>query len=212
MKRDFYNTKITQRSSDKYFNATELMQFYNKTSDRKKVMAEFWQTKNTKEYLKALSDSLNANIGENQYLERDLYTTTRGVGGGTFMHPFLFIKFAMWLSPEFEVQIIKWVYDNLIDFRKQAGNHYREMCEAIADRYEDYYDRKANPLVFQNEANFLNKLVFGSIEPKKRNSATEKQLEILNQLQLANIHLIKSKTSLSERKRRLTELAELIKL
>src|SRR5690606_32250558 len=126
VKRDFYQAKISQRTKDGFFNATELMRYYNKTADRPKVMAEFWQTKNTQEFLEELANDLNINIGKNLYLKKDLYTTTRGVNGGTFMHPYLFVKFAMWLSPKFEVQIIKWVYDNLIEFRKQAGDYYKE--------------------------------------------------------------------------------------
>lgn len=33
--------------------------------------------------------------------------------GEVWMHPSLFIKFAMWLDPKFELDVIKTVYDNL---------------------------------------------------------------------------------------------------
>lgn len=33
--------------------------------------------------------------------------------GEMWMHPYLFTKFAMWLDPKFELDVIKTVYDNL---------------------------------------------------------------------------------------------------
>ena len=34
--------------------------------------------------------------------------------GEVWMHPSLFIHFAMWLDPDFETEVIKTVYNNLI--------------------------------------------------------------------------------------------------
>jgi hypothetical protein len=115
------------------------------------------------------------------------------------MHPYLFVKFAMWLSPAYEVKIIKWVYDHLIEFRLLAGDHYKEMCDAIAWRYFDYYKRSAGPDVFMREAHILNQLVFNNPAGNQRNIATEKQLDLMNRLQTANIKMIRE--GLSARKR-----------
>lgn len=210
MKREFNDTQISQRSSDKFFNATELLSVYNSKNGKKKVIAEFWSNKGTADFMQALADDLNSNVGKSLYLEKDLFTTSRGNNGGTYMHPYLFVKFAMWLSPEFEVQIIKWVYDNLIDFRNQAGDHYREMTSAIKHRYIDFYDKSPDPLIFQNEAKFLNELVFGDSRSRQRNEANETQLNKLNQLQLANIKLIQSGISKASRKDELKRFAFLL--
>lgn len=210
MKRNFNGTPITQRSDDKFFNATELMKHYNLINGKAKLINYFWINKNTKDFMKALVDDLNVNNGDSHYLENDLYTAVRGINGGTYMHPYLFVKFSMWLSPEFEVQVIKWVYDNLIDFRTQAGDYYKEMSSAIQQRYIEYNDEKPDPLVFIKEANFLNELVFGDPKGKQRNEATEQQLDKLNRLQLANIKLIKSGIGKSKRKQKLIEFSELI--
>ena len=214
MKREFNDTQISQRSSDKFFNATELLSFYNSKNGKKKVMAEFWSNKGTTEFMQALVNDLNSdiksNIGESLYIQKDLFTTTRGTNGSTFMHPYLFVKFAMWVSPEFEVQIIKWVYDNLIDFRNQAGDHYREMTATIKHRYIDFYDKSPDPLIFKNEAKFLNELVFGDPRSRQRNEANEKQLNKLNQLQLANIKLINSGINKSKRHAELERFAFLL--
>lgn len=210
MKREFNGADISQRTSDKFFNATELLKHYTSFGGKNKVIAEFWSNKSTKEFMEALSNDLNSNIGNSLYSEKDLYTTTRGKDGGTYMHPYLFVKFAMWLSPEFEVQIIKWVYDNLIDYRNEAGDHYVEMAKAIQDTYQSFYKSKPDPLVFIKEANYLNTLVFGVSKGKKRNDATEKELDKLNRLQLANIKLINESTPILERKKKLLDFANLL--
>lgn len=203
MKRDFMASQITQRTLDKFFNATELLSIYNEKSNVKKVLPEFWSNKSTKSFIEVLEIDINSNIGNSLYLKT--HETTRGKNGATWMHPFLFIKFAIWLSPEFELQIIKWVYDNLIDVRNNAGDHYREMCECIKDNYQEIKGKLPNPYIFSNEARFLNKLCYNSNESGKRNELTEKELRLLNELQLLNIHLINNKISNEKRKEILTQ-------
>lgn len=214
MQRDFNGISISQRTIDSYFNATELLHIYNSDSKKKKVFAEFWSNRTTNDFLESLERQLNLeqkdNVGNSLYLKKDLFTTKRGKGGETYMHPYLFVKFAMWLSSDFEVKVIKWVYDNLIDFRNQAGNHYKEMCYTIQERYIEYYGSiKIDPLVFANEATYLNELVFGCNSTKRRNDATEKELDLMNRLQLANIKLIKSGLGKDDRKSQLRMFAEL---
>lgn len=48
------------------------------------------------------------------------------------MHPILFVKFAMWINPRFEVQVIKFVYDQMIEYRKKSGDAYKELAAAIS--------------------------------------------------------------------------------
>lgn len=201
MKRDFMGSKISQRT-DKMFNATELLSIYNSNQDDgkgKKVFAEFWSNKGTVEFLKELENDLIDNIGNSLYLKT--HETSRGKGGGTWMHPYLFVKFAMWISPKFELQIIKWVHDNLIDFREQAGDYYKEMASCICRNYEQFYGTKPSPFIYQNEAKFLNNLVYGEYKGGKRNTLNEKQLELLNSLQRLNIKLIESKQFSKEQRR-----------
>lgn len=204
MKREFMDSTISQRT-DKMFNATELLSIYNsnqKGIKGKKVFAEFWSNKGTLEFIKELEDDIISSIGEcGNSLHLKTHETSRGNGGGTWMHPYLFVKFAMWLSPKFELQIIKWVYDNLIDFRDQAGDYYKEMASCICRNYEQFYGTKPGPFVYQNEAKFLNNLVYGEYKGGKRNTLNEKQLELLNSLQRLNIKLIESKQFSKEQRR-----------
>ena len=141
------------------------------------------------------------------------WESTRGKGGGTWMHPYLFVKFAMWLSPKFELQIIKWVYDNLIETRNQAGDFYKEMCDTIMNEYMRIKGEKPNFLIYTQEANFINILCHGSTKANKRNELTENQLSLINDLQRLNIQLIKNPNiGNRQRKETLTQYANNVKL
>jgi hypothetical protein len=206
MKRQFYDNAISQRTKDGFFNATEFIQAFNSISGKNLRFKEFWDNKGTQQFLDALQREISN--GDNSPLLKT-HESTRGSGGSTWMHPYLFVKFAMWLSPELEVKIIKWVYDNLIDFRNQAGDYYKEMCAAISSVYESYNGKKADPLIYVKEAHFLNQLVFGNSHGNQRNIATSEQLELMNKLQLANIKLINEFTSKQKRYESLVLFAKL---
>jgi len=135
MKRNFMSSDISQRTKDGFFNATELLKVFNERTNQKKRFADFWENNNTKEFLLELSQDLN--VDNSAHLKT--HETQRGKGGATWMHPYLFVKLAMWLSPKVELQIIKWVYDNLIEFRVQAGVDYKDMCKSIHDNYLDFF-------------------------------------------------------------------------
>jgi len=210
MKRDFMDSQITQRTKDKFFNANELLSIFNNNSNKKKQIFHFWDNQSTKDFIEVLENDLNHNTRNSVYLKT--YESTRGKGGGTWMHPYLFVKFAMWLSPEFELQIIKWVYDNLIEVRNQAGDYYKEMCDSIQNNYLALKGEKPNPFIFVNEAKFLNQLCYNSNEVGKRNELSETELRLLNELQKLNIKLINNCYSNQERRQILTQHANNFKL
>ena len=211
VKRDFNGNQITQRTKDAFFNATELLSVYNSNSVSKKVLAEFWSNKTTKDFIEVLENDINLNIGNS--LQLKTHESTRGKYGATYMHPYLFVKFAMWLSPEFELAIIKWVYDNLIEVRNQAGDYYKEMCDTIQNNYIELRGEKPNPFVFVNEAKFLNQLCYNSNEVGKRNELSEIELKLLNDLQRLNIKFIKNRNiDNQKRKQMLYEYAVNFKL
>ena len=214
VKRDFNGTFIGQRNTDGYFNATSLLEFSNSFSNENKRFKDFWENKGTRAFMDELARNLN---GDNSahlktFIPDDLYEAKKGRGGCTWMHPYLFVKFAMWLSPKFEVQVIKWVYDNLIDFRNQAGDYYKELCSAIMNRYLEYYDGKPSPLVFSNEAKYLNMLVVGEFKGIERNVLGEKQLNLLNNLQKLDIDMINRKFGKAERHEKLRSYADMYKV
>lgn len=214
VKREFNGTFMEQRNTDGYFNATLLLDLANANSEKKRRFADFWENDGTQSFMKELADSLNVEKKARfvTTLPTDLYETKRGRGGCTWMHPYLFVKFAMWLSPKFEVQVIKWVYDNLIDFRNQAGDYYKELCASIMNRYTQFYDDKPSPLIFSNEAKYLNSLVVGEFKGIERNELNEKQLDLLNNLQKLDIDMIDRGFGKVQRHNKLRDYAVMYKV
>ena len=159
---------VTQRTKDGFFNATELIKQWNSNSGQKKEVTKFFELENTKEFINALIEEENLNTQDSAYLK------TRGKYGGTWMTPILFIKFAMWLNPKFEIQVIKFVYDNLIAFRHNAGDNYVGLTNAVA-RFEN--------INYSQLAKGLNWIVFDRHEKGIRQTATQEQLERLVEIQ-----------------------------
>ena len=82
--------EVKQRTGDGMFNATDLLKQWNKSGRAKKELASFFKMKSTKEYIEVIKkDGGDLNMAISPYLK------TRGKYGGTFMHPYLFIKFTM---------------------------------------------------------------------------------------------------------------------
>lgn len=117
---------VIQRTSDGMFNATTLLKAWNNHSGQSKEIKKFFENNATQEFVTALisEESLK---GQNS-----AYLKSRGkYNGGTWMHPLLFIDFAMWLNPTFKVKVLRFVYDQLIQYRNDAGDSYKEMASAI---------------------------------------------------------------------------------
>lgn len=211
MLRPFYNKQIRQRTSDSFFNATDLLEIYNKDTKGKKELSNFLRGSKLAGFLEALANDINKDAisSDLHILPKDLYTSKKGVNGGTWMHPYLFMKFAMWINPVFEVQVIKWIYDNLILFRHNAGDNFKEMMAALQTRLlKDGINQ--NPLEYKNEINFINKLVFGAAATNQRKRASEEQLRKLSQLQKANIKLLEKGFAKDVRWEQLRDFSQLL--
>ena len=133
MIRKIENFSITQRTSDGFFDGSELLRQWNAVDgNAKRQMSKFLEMDTTKEFLEALVIDENERKshgafllhGENQQVtEVDLIKHVKGrmnKNGRTpdkvWMNPILFIKFAMWINPTFEVKVIRFVYDEMIKY------------------------------------------------------------------------------------------------
>lgn len=201
MIRPIDDVSVRQDSLSKFFNANDLITIYNQKNGSAKRIQDYLDNEATKRFMEALLQSEIQNNAKQRELDDVIMTTRRGKYGGTWMHPYLFIDFAMWLSPEFKVTILKWVYDNLIALRIDAGDGFKEVNEAIFDIYPN-----SPPFVYSNEAKMVNKLVFGSPDRGQRNNATEQQLSLLKALQNADVKLINEKLDYFARYEKLKEL------
>lgn len=167
--------EVTQRTKDGFFNATELLKQWNKHSGQQKQMVHYTENDSTKQFVKAL-------ITEEKLKERNsVLIQSRGKKGGTWMHPILFIDFAMWINPTFKVKVLKFVYDEMIKFRNLSGDAYPTMCKAVKSILpEDIFREK-----IQDLARSLNIIVYGKHESEMRNKiADESKLRELYELEM----------------------------
>lgn len=155
---------VEQRTKDGMFNATSLLKQWNVRAGEKKEIKKFFENQNTKEFISALIEEENLNG------EKSAYLTSRGkYNGGTWMHPILFVKFAMWLNPRFEVKVIKFIYDQMIAYRNEAGDAYRELSMAVAKIVTPNFMASA----MRQTAEAINWCVFNQHETAIRNKHGE---------------------------------------
>lgn len=190
--------RFIQRTKDGYFNATNLLNNWNKEgSNKTKLMSVYNKLKSTTEFIEQLKDE-----GINQ----PLISSTKG----TWMHGKLFIDFAMWVSVEFKSIVLDYVLDGLINSRHDAGDYYNEMCAAILIRFVDYYGRKPPASIYIHEARLIKSLL--KLSKKERNLMTEKELNCITQMQKLNSILIQKGIGKDARIKQLEINAEALKL
>lgn len=173
MIRKMQNFEVLQRTKDGMFNATKLINQWNSVKGNpQRELGKFWEQDNVKDFIEIMM------VEENLHTPLEAYVksrASRGDNAGTWMHPILFIKFAMWINPRFEYFVIKFVYDQLIEYRHSAGDNYKGLTSA-AQRFIDVdYIRLAKG---------LNYVVFGKHENGMRQLASQAQLKELTDLQL----------------------------
>ena len=93
-------TFLLSKDNGMMINATEMAKVFGKE------VARFMENDSTKNFVTACLKTRNSSfLGIEK--EEDLYTSKQK--SGTFMHRVLALKFAAWLSPDFEV----WVYSTI---------------------------------------------------------------------------------------------------
>lgn len=166
MTRKMGNFDVSQRTEDGMFNASTLLEQWNKVNNKKNV-ADFLRLDKTKEFVTEIISREDHNMG-NPILSK------KGKNGGTWLHPLVFIDFAMWLNPSFKYDVLKFVYDELIKQRHDAGDNYISLS-ASGQKLKGYDYREV--------AIALQWIVFGKKGKELRQSATQDQLKELNDLQ-----------------------------
>lgn len=187
------NSAFLQRTKDSYFSATDFLKKWNiDNPSKKKEVRRYISIQSTKKFIKQL---------QKENIEKPYISSNKGA----WMHPKLFIDFAMWVSIEFKSIVIDYVLDGLIFNRHMAGDYYKEMSAAIMNVYVDYYKKKPPAMIYVQEA----KLVKSLVTDKPRNEMNEHQLKQLTYLQKVNTNLIKKRIGKQTRIRRLKEAAEI---
>ena len=129
MNRTMGDLKVTQRTKDGMFNATNLLKQWNDVNNSNKEIASYFKMKSTIEFIETMEDDTEfLNMAISPYVKS---RASRGKNTGTWMHPYLFIDFAMWINPKFKLQVIKFVYDEMIKYRNQSGSAYTELARSV---------------------------------------------------------------------------------
>lgn len=154
--------KVIQRTKDAFFNATDLLKQWNQLKGMKKEVKDYLENYSTSELVNTIKERENFTSGNSPYVKSK---ASRGENAGTWMHPILFIDFAMWINPSFKYDVIKFVYDEMIKFRNLAGDAYPSMCKAVSSILpDDLFKQKIKDL-----AKSLNIIVYGKHESEMRN-------------------------------------------
>lgn len=105
--------------------------------------------------------------------------------GGTYAHKDIAFEFAMWISPEFKVYLIKEFQRLKSEEQKQLGwsakreltkLNYRIHTDAIKQNLiPSKLDRKKASIVYANEADVLNMAMFGMTAQEWRNANPDKK-------------------------------------
>lgn len=205
MVRSMGDFKVEQRTKDGYFNGGDLLHQWNSVEGNpKRDMSKFIDGAKTKEFM----DALKEDLAQSQKCEMAKIEILKEIKGKNtkngrtpdqeWMHPFLFIKFAMWINPRFEVQVIKFVYDQMIKYRKEAGDAYIELSSAVATIVEPTFI----PVAMSKIGEALNWIVFNEhrkmIRNEKGDEGKMRELFELERRTAENINdgLIKNYTEL----------------
>ena len=130
--------QVVQRTKDGMFNATALLKQWNEQLNlhtqkngyvKKKDLDDYLSNKNTQLFIQTIQEREKLDTPKMVYLKS---RASRGENAGTWMHPLLFIDFAMWLNPTFKYDVLKFVADQMIQYRNNAGDAYRELSSAVA--------------------------------------------------------------------------------
>lgn len=161
---------VTQRTKDGMFNATALLKQWNESNGMKKELKDYLENKATQEFTAALISEENLHGGNSPYVKSKARADR---GGGTWMHPLMFIDFAMWLNPAFKVKVLKFVYDQMIKYRNDAGDAYKELGAAMATIVNKQFMATA----MANTSRGINFIVFGAHYTAIRNDKGTEELQ-----------------------------------
>ena len=91
------------------------------------------------------------------------------------MHPYLALDLALAINPKFKVEVYKWLYDSLLEYRNRSGDTYKMMAGALWDRCSNKSKFK---YLICNVANHIQNVC----EVDDWQTATEEQLKLRDEI------------------------------
>lgn len=163
MKRELFGCEISQQSKTEFFSATDLVKAGNRWR-----MLNMMQPFDYSAYIKTKSFLEFKSEVEAKYGK--VLISGHGRGIHSWVHPIVFIDISLAINPKLKVEVYEWLFDNLIKFRNDSGDSYKEMSAAI-------YVRVSNKRDFPNYIQRVASFIKESIGVDNWDVATELQLK-----------------------------------
>ena len=185
-----YEGQAVRFNADGWLHATEIAERFGKEP------AQWLRLDSTKEYIERLSERMEkSNVGKSHIT---LVKTRRGntSTSGTWLHPKLAVKFARWLSVDFEIWCDEQI-DALVrgeskpwaSSRREASIGYRGVCDAIAFNCEAQ-GKTPQRHHFINEAKLINQVITGQFAGRNRDELSAHELLLVTLIEIRDVLLI----------------------
>jgi hypothetical protein len=162
MKRVLFGSEIEQQSKTGFFNASDLVKIGNKWRNSRDLpifnFSAFLNNSKTKEFIEELNNKYDIVISKGN-----------SKNAKTWVHPLLFIDIALAINPKLKVEVYEWLFDNLIKYRNDSGDSYKEMSASIWQRFQN---KREFPKYITKVANHIRE----SCGVDDWNNASEEQL------------------------------------
>ena len=171
---------VFQRTSDCYFDANSLLTQWNRINETpKREMKKFIDSIKTKEFI----EEIKLREAQSQKIDMACEPLIKVKGKNTkhgktpdrvWMSPLLFVDFAMWINPTFKYDVLRFVYDQLVEFRHDAGNNYNVLTASVAKLIDSDYVQVAKAIQW---------IVFNKTGKELRQHATQEQLKEISDIE-----------------------------
>ena len=184
IKADFAG-QVMQFNDKGWFNATIAAERFSKRPN------DWLATNETQSYLHAMCSALNTSMD-------GIIKTSKGRGGGTWLHPKLSVSFARWLSDDFAVwcdlQIDKIIHGerDSIDWGmlRHASKSSNKVANEILQMVRSEQGKETKHFHYANEAKLVNFALTGKFESIDRDMLSADDLTLLASLENRNSVLI----------------------
>jgi hypothetical protein len=137
-----------------------------------------------------------------------------GKNQGTWLDPKLAVKFARWLSVDFEIWcdeqidgLLRGTHKPLATARREASIGYRAMCDALAISYQAC-GKVPQRHHFINEARLIGAVIADAFDGRTRDQLSASELELVTLVELRESVLIAQGMPFAERKANLLGCAQ----
>ena len=240
--------RVMEQNGEDYINLTDML----KAKDGEFFISDWLRNRNTLEYIGIWEELNNPNFNYGEFAliksqsglnrfkisVKEFVAQNNAIGlqakagryGGTYAHKDIALEFAMWISPEFKLYLIKEFQrlkqkeaeDNKLEWnvkRILSKANYRIHTDAIkAHLIPKLLNTKQHQFVYATEADILNQALFGQtakqwkdanpkLKGNMREHATIEQLTVLAGLESQNALLIQQGFPQEERLAILNRLA-----